>query len=442
MVNQYRYKIITFGCQMNKSDSERIVTLLENLGYKGAKSLESADLVIFNTCSVRQSAEDRVYGQIRNLKKLKKKNSNLVIVVTGCMAGRDIDGKIRKKMPDVDLFFPTVEIINLPKWLTSFHPEIINSGELVDDYLKINPRYNSAFQAFVPISNGCNNFCTYCVVPFGRGREVYRSVKDILDEVRKLDDKNYKEITLLGQVVNRYLPSDEENFSQENPYQDNFARLLWEVNQFKNIQRIHFTAAYPRDINDEIIDALTLPKQVNYLHLPVQSGDNEVLKRMNRQYTREDYLAIIKKLREKKPNIALGTDIIVGFCGEDENAFQNTIDLYKEADFDISYNAIYSSRSGTVADKKFKDDVSLQEKKRRWKILHKLMEEIVFKKNQKYDGQEVLVLIEKYKDGFCYGNSREMKLVKFSSDKNLVGEIVKVKINKAEKWILYGNLVK
>jgi len=427
---------------MNKSDSERITTLVEDLGYKQADALESADLVIFNTCSVRQSAEDRVYGQIRNLKKIKKKNPRLVIALTGCMAGRDIDGKIREKLPEVDLFFPTKDVVNLPKWLAEFHPEIVNSGNINSDYLKINPQYNSKFQAFVPISNGCNNFCTYCVVPFGRGREVYRPVKDILDEVRKLDDKNYKEITLLGQVVNRYLPADEENFSKNNPYQDNFARLLWEVNQFKNIQRIHFTAAYPRNMNDEIIDALTLPKQVNLLHLPVQSGDNGVLKKMNRQYTREDYLDIIKRLKKKKPDIALGTDIIVGFCGETEEAFQNTIDLYKEADFDISYNAMYSPRSGTVAANKFKDDVAQEEKKRRWKILHKLMEEIVLRKNQKYAGREVSVLVEKYKDGFCFGNSREMKLVKFSGDKNLVGKIANIKIVKADKWILQGNLAK
>lgn len=427
---------------MNKSDSERIASLVESLGYKKADNLESADLVIFNTCSVRQTAEDRIYGQMKNLSKLREKNPDLVAIVTGCMPGRDSDGKIRAKLSEVDLFLPTKDIVQLPKLLAEFHPYICNTGNAAWDYLRVNPRYNSAYQAFVPISNGCNNFCAYCVVPYARGREVHRPVKDILEEIRKLDDSGCQEITLLGQVVNRYLPEDEKNFSRDNPYKDNFARLLWEINQFKNIARIHFTAADPRDMNNEIIDALTLPKQVNYLHLPVQSGDSEVLKRMNRHYTREDYLHIIKKIRKKKPEIALGTDIIVGFCGETEEAFQNTVDLYKQADFDISYTATYSPRSGTTAALKFKDDVARAEKKRRWNILQKLMEETTWRKNQKYVGREVSVLVETHEDGFCLGNSREMKLVKFPGNKNLAGEVVNVKIEKAAEWILYGNLNK
>lgn len=427
---------------MNKSDSERIASLVEALGYKEAEDIDSADLIIFNTCSVRQTAEDRVLGRNRDFRRLKEKNPRLVIAVTGCMAGRDGDGQIKKRLPEVDLFFPTKDLIYLPKWLREFHPELCNTGDKLVDYLKIESRYNSSFQAFVPISNGCNNFCTYCVVPYSRGREVYRPVKDILSEIKDLDSRGYKEITLLGQVVNRYLPADEENFSKNNPYQDNFARLLWEINQFPNIKRIHFTAADPRDMNDEIIDALTLPKQVNYLHLPVQSGDNEILRRMNRNYTREDYLSVVKKLREKKPEIALGTDIIVGFCGENEGAFQNTVDLYKQADFDISYTAMYSERTGTVAAKTLKDDVSREEKKRRWEILQKLMEETVLRKNQKYVGRKVSVLVDKYENGFCYGNSSEMKLVEFPSGEDLTSKIVGVKIEKAEEWILRGELDK
>ncbi len=440
MKKELKYHIITMGCQMNKSDSERVRSLLERLGFFETDNREEADFILINTCSVRQTAEDRVYGLMKEFARLKKNNARLITAVTGCMAGRDKDNKMRKKLSEVDLFFPIDDLPNLPKWISELNPEVELISNIESDYLGLSAKFSSNFQAFVPIQTGCNQFCTYCVVPYARGRERYRPVREVMSEIIELDRKGYKEITLLGQAVNSYEPIDAQEFSNNNPYKDNFAALLWEINQLENIARVHFTAPHPLHINDEQIDVLALPKQVNYLHLPVQSGDNEVLARMNRKYTREYYLDIINKIRERVPDIVLGTDIIVGFCGETEKQFQNTVDLYKQADFDISYTAMYSPRSGTVAAKNFPDDVLLTEKKRRWWELQKIMEKNTLRKNKKFLNKEVEVLVENYKKGYCQGNSREMKTVRFKNNQDLNGEIVKVKIDKPEMWILEGNL--
>ena len=439
-MNKGKFYIITYGCQMNKNDSERIAGMLESVGLSATDQPEEADLILLNSCSVRQTAEDRIFGQVKQLAKMRRKQRpNLIIAVTGCMAGRDKDGRLKKKLPEVDLFFPTVDAVQLPRWISELNPDLIQVKDPeLTEFFDAQPSHNSDFQAFVPIQTGCNNFCSYCVVPHARGLQKNRPLQQVMNEVRGLAAKGYLEITLLGQAVNTYEASDPDQFSSDNPYKDHFAALLWEINQIQGIERIFFTAPYPRNMTDEVIDALALPKMINYLHLPVQSGDNEMLKRMNRKYTREEYLELVKRIQKRVPNIALGTDIIVGFCSETEEEFQNTVDLYKQAQFDISYTAMYSTRSGTVAAKAFKDDVSRDEKKRRWKILHKLMEEIVLKKNQAFVGQEVSVLVEKCENGIYSGNSREMKLVQFSGSEDLVGKIVSVKIGMAKEWVLFG----
>ena len=262
--------------------------------------------------------------------------------------------------------------------------------------------------------------------------------------------------------MNSYRAPDQENFSPQNPYKDHFAALLWEVNQIPAIQRMHFTAPHPLHMTDEVMDAMTLPAHLNYIHLPVQAGDDEVLRRMNRRYTTAQYMDVIRRLREKIPDIAIGTDIIVGFCGETPEQFEKTSKLYEEVGFDISYTAQYSTRSGTAAWRAFKDDVSREEKKRRWNALQEIQERIVFQKNQQFVGKIVSVLVDRYQEpvptdemlalpgnilerlaempGTCFGNSREMKLVSFEGGKELVGQIVDVKIERAEKWILYGKL--
>jgi tRNA-2-methylthio-N6-dimethylallyladenosine synthase len=457
-----KYHLLTFGCQMNKNDSERMETILRGLGFDSTDIPEEADLILMNTCSVRQQAEDRVFNKVRDFEKIKEINPKLIIGITGCMAGRDRDGVIRKKIPAVDLYFPTADMAQLPRWIGELRPELVNGLDLAEDYLKIKPERNSVRQAFVSIQTGCNKFCTYCVVPFARGLEKNRSIKDILDEIRDLAAHGCIEVTLLGQTVNSYLAPDAENFSEGNPYQNHFARLLWEVNQIPEIKRLHFTAPHPLHMTDEVIDAMALPAHVNFIHLPVQAGDNEVLRRMNRRYTIEQFNDVVRRLREKIPTIAIGTDIIVGFSGETPEQFQKTIGMYQNIGFDIGYNAKYSERSGTAAKRAFKDDVTQEEKKRRWFELQAVMEKVVFEKNQQYVGKIVSVLVERHEPpkitdemlkmpekiqealakqpGMCFGNSREMKLVTFAGGKELVGEIVDVKIEKAGTWILEGQI--
>lgn len=433
-----KYHLITFGCQMNKSDSERIKYLLEGLEFEETKEYKEADFIIINSCSVRQSAEDRIFGLIKNFNKLKKEKRDLVVAITGCMPGRDGSGKIRKRVKGVDLFFPISELHTLYNQLKKIRPEWVVQIKSYEEYLKINPHYSSKFQAFIPIQIGCNRFCSYCIVPYSRGREQCRKVVDIIKEIEALAQKGYLHIELLGQVINNYQAPDPESFNKNNPYKNHFAALLWEANQVKGIERIHFTSAHPIFMDDEVIDALTLPKQINYLHLAVQSGDNKILKAMNRPYTTREYLQILQKIREKKPEIALGTDIIVGFPGEGEKEFQKTISLYKKADFDIAYLAKYSPRSGTLSAKIFEDNISWDEKKRRWRTLQNLMEKIAFKKNQKYLDKKVEVLVEKYEQNKCSGWSREMKMVEFVGNESLVGKLINVKIKETSTWVLRG----
>lgn len=436
----FKYHLMTLGCQMNKSDSERVAAVLERSGLRETRLVAEADVVVINSCSVRQAAEDRVFGQLRNLGRLREKRPHLIVAVTGCLPGRDKDGVIRAKMPEADLYFPIRDLPQLPRRLAELNPALANTGDIEADYLKIAPRYSSKFQAFVTIQTGCKKFCTYCVVPFARGLGGNRPAADVLAEVRALSEDGTIEVTLLGQAINTYVAPDPGSFSAANPYTDHFAALLWEVNQVPGIRRVNFTGAHPMNMTDEVIDALALPRMVNFLHLPVQAGNNEVLRRMNRRYTRERYLEIIGKVRARVPGIALGSDIIVGFCGETAEQFEDTVSLYREADFDISYNAMYSTRSGTQAAKLFQDDVPRPEKKRRWNVLQKLMEETVLRKNQAYLGRTVEVLVDHRGDGWCGGNSRELKLVRFPSDVDRRGQLVRVSVSKAMEWLLSGDL--
>jgi len=457
-----KYQLITYGCQMNKNDSERIAAILRGVGFEPTENREEAELILMNTCSVRQTAENRIFGHVVQFAELKEKNPKLILGITGCMPGRDRDGAIRRKLPIIDLYFPTSEVNQLPRWISELRPDLVNSPDIAEDYLKVIPERRTMKQAFVTIQTGCNKFCTYCVVPFSRGLEKNRPVKDILDEVRDLAAHGCVEVTLLGQTVNSYRAPDPENFTGGNPYKDHFAALLWEVNQVPGISRLHFTAPHPLHMTDEVIDAMTLPAHLNYIHLPVQAGDDEVLRRMNRRYTTAQYLEAIERLRTKIPNLAIGTDIIVGFCGESAEQFEKTADLYRQVRFDISYTAQYSPRSGTAAFRAFKDDVTKEEKKRRWNVLQEIQEQIVYEKNQTFVGKTVSVIVERHEPpaptdemlalpgnilerlarmpGTCFGNSREMKLVSFEGPKELVGKIVNVKIERAEKWILYGRL--
>jgi tRNA-2-methylthio-N6-dimethylallyladenosine synthase len=437
-----KYHLVTYGCQMNKNDSERIAGLLSGLGFTSTDDEGNADLILLNTCSVRQTAEDRIFGKMKDFIALKAKNPDLIIAVTGCMAGRDKKGEFKERMAPVDLYFPTPEMVKLPRWIAELRPELVNSASLEDDYLKIRPSRVPSAQAFVTIQTGCNKFCTYCVVPYARGLEKNRPAKDILNEVRDLADHGVIEVTLLGQTVNSYRAPDPETFSSRNPYHDHYASLLWEVHEIPGIQKIHWTAPHPNSMTDEVIDALTLQKQVNYLHLPVQAGSNDVLFRMNRKYTREKFLDVIEKVKAKRPGIALGTDIIVGFPGETAEQFEETVSLYRACDFDISYTAQYSPRSGTLGVKLYADDVSREEKRRRWQVLQEVMEETAKRKNQAFVDTVVHVLVDKLENGLASGNTNEMKLCRFAAtDPNLVGKIVPVRITQALEWQLNGSML-
>jgi len=329
---------------MNVSDAERITGWYKAKNWKESRTNKEADEIVIVTCSVRQTAEDRVYGLVNNLEKLKKQNPNLKIILTGCMLRYPLKW-LREKMPTVDEF-----------------------KKISDFTKKTKPIYQKKIHAYVPIMEGCNQFCSYCVVPYARGREKSRSFAEIICEIEELTKRGYRGITLLGQNVNAY-GKDLKN------QKHNFANLLIEIHKINGLKKISFLTSNPWDLIDKIISVMSLPKIDRYLHLPVQSGDDDILKKMNRHYTANDYLKLIVKIKKEIPDIQIGTDIVVGFPGETEKQFQNTLDLCKKVGFIKAYVAMYSPRLGTAAFK-IKDDVSHQEKRRRWKILDDLINKI------------------------------------------------------------------
>ncbi|HXK32178.1 MAG TPA: MiaB/RimO family radical SAM methylthiotransferase [Candidatus Paceibacterota bacterium] len=332
-----KYQIITFGCQMNKADSERIATTLEKKGYKPTKDFKKANLVLINMCSIRQSAVDRVYGKINNLKKIKAKKPKLKTILTGCILKTD-----KKKF-------------------AMFFDEIWNNK----NYFKEKPKCQNKLLAFVPTSNGCNNACTYCVVPYTRGALNCRNHKEILKEAKNFIKKGFKEIWFLGQNVNDYHSPTNKTI--------NFAKLLKLINDIPGKFRILFTSPHPKNFSDELIESLdSCQKFGNYLNVPVQSGNDQILKKMNRNYTAKEYRKLIEKIKKKIPEIKLSTDIIVGFPGETKKQFQDTVKLFKEIKFNWAYISKYSPRPGTTA-LKLKDDIPLSEKKKRETILREIL---------------------------------------------------------------------
>lgn len=435
-----KYRVITYGCQMNRSDSERAEALLRGVGFEPTERDEEADLILVNTCSVRQTAEDRVYGLMRRFAEMKERNPRLMIAVMGCMAGRDKDGKIRSKLPTVDFFFPTSRMTELPRWIAERDPHLLKTADTPEDYLKIMPMRKGTRQAYLTIQTGCDKFCSYCVVPFARGLPKDRPFADVIGEARELIAGGCVEITLLGQAVNAWKAPDPQNFSAGNPFKDSFAALLWELDRLPGLERFHYTAPHPLHVSEEGIEAMTLPKHVRFVHLPAQAGSSAVLKRMNRRYAREDYLGVISRIKERIPDIAIGTDLIVGFPGETAEQFEETVSLYREVGFDISYTAQYSPRSGTASWRAFPDDVSREEKKRRWEVMQKLMEETVLERNRALVGRTVRVLIDSVDSkGVAEGNCEYMKRVRFRPTEGRgVGAFEEVTIERAREWVLYG----
>lgn len=427
------------------------------LGFNKTDKLEDTDIVLLNTCSIKQKAEDKVFGKMRELKTIKAKK-DLIVIITGCMVRESSSRYSQKRDPlfsrikELDIALRTEELPKLAELLREINPKIKIKEieeESLEDYLKIDATHtshNTNAQALVPISNGCDKFCTYCIVPYSRGREKSRKIEDILREAEKLVENGCKEITLIGQTVNSYGLSnyDKENKTFKSSDREPFVCLLEEIDRLheKGLQRVRFTSPHPAYMSDQLITAMaTLKTQMPYLHLPLQAGDNKTLKRMNRPYTIEQYREIIKKLRKKIPDISISTDIIVGFCGETEEEFQNTYDRFKEFGFEHAYLAQYSDRKGTTANRFMKDDIPTKTKKQRWEILNELLKKQSESSLKRFIGKTVNVLVENQEGDLCTGRSENFKTVQFNTNKNLLGEIVPVKITGKVPWVLKGELL-
>ncbi len=433
--------ITTWGCQMNEHDSENIFGMIEKMGYGVTEEQSDADLIIYNTCAVRENAELKVYGNLHVLKKYKEKNPDLVIAVCGCMMQQPhVVEEIKNKYPHVNLVFGTHNIYKFPELLNT----VIESDEAMYDIWDIDGRIIEGLptqrkhdiKAFVNIMYGCNNFCTYCIVPYTRGRERSRNPEDIITEAKKLVEGGVKEITLLGQNVNSY----GKTFEPQYP----FHRLLEDMNNIEGLERIRFMTSHPKDISDELIDAIAnLEKVCESLHLPVQSGSSRVLKEMRRHYTKEDYLSIIDKVKEKVDGIGLTTDIMVGFPGETEEDFAHTLDVVRKAQYDLAFTFLYSVRKGTVAenmDNHIDEDV----KKDRFDRLLAVVNEAATKTAQAYQDKVVEVLVEgvsKKNPEYMMGRNRQNKLVNFKGTEDLIGKLVNVKITEPKSFSLNGEMI-
>ncbi|NMB11423.1 MAG: tRNA (N6-isopentenyl adenosine(37)-C2)-methylthiotransferase MiaB [Firmicutes bacterium] len=433
--------IRTFGCQMNQRDTETIRGLLLEAGYGFTEHAEDADLVLFNTCCVRENPERKVYGQVGQLKEVKAGKPGMVIGICGCMPQQKEElTQMLERLPHVDLFFGTHNIHRLPGLLHKIYAtgerivEIWDEGGEPTEGLPA--LRESRFKAWVTIMYGCNNFCSYCIVPYVRGRERSRSPQDILREVEELADRGIKEITLLGQNVNSY--------GQDLKSELDFADLLEELNQVRGIRRIRFTTSHPKDISDKLILQLAqLDKVCEHLHLPVQAGSNDVLRRMNRGYSRERYLQLVERVRQHVPDISLTSDIMVGFPGETEADFADTLSLVEEVEYDSAFTFIYSPRKGTPA-AKMPDQVPEEAKKERIYRLIDLQNRISLKRNQELVGHELEVLVEgtsKNDTQLLTGKTRTAKTVLFPGTEDLVGQLVNVGIREAQTWSLTGEIV-
>lgn len=440
--NGKRLHILTFGCQMNEHDSEIMRALLEKSGYEWTDNIGEADLVVLNTCSVRKHAEQRVLGILGNLKRFKKKKPNLIIALGGCMAQNpEIQEFISNKATYVDVLFGTRNYHKLPELVRKAEEckERVFEPSCGDEEIpsELPAHHSSRVKAYVTIIYGCNNFCSYCIVPYTRGREKSRPPSEIYEEVSQLAEQGFREVILLGQNVNSYGKDLQEDV--------NFAKLLKMLDPIPGIARIRYTTSHPRDFTDELIDTIAESKKVcEHFHLPVQAGSNKVLEKMNRGYTREDYFELIEKIRKRIPNASITTDIIVGFPGESDRDFLDTLDLVKRVRFDAAYTFIYSPRYGTPA-AAMKDEISLEEKKNRLQQLNQLQSQITLEINKGYEGKIVEVLVEgksKTNPNRWSGRTRTNKIVVFDCQDDLEGELVNIEINCAQTWTLFGAINK
>ena len=434
-----KFNILTLGCQMNERDSETLAGMLTEMGYEQIDDRNQADIAIINTCSVRDHADRRFFGMLGQLKKIKEKNPGFIVCVCGCMMQQQhIIDQIKEKYPWVDIIFGTHNIHRFPRLLGNVISEKEKQIEIWEDGGEIVEGLPSKrlykHKAFVNIMFGCNNFCTYCIVPYTRGRERSRRPEDILAEIRRLADDGVKEITLLGQNVNSYKGEGGVDF----------ADLLRMINEVDGIERIRFMTSHPKDLSDRLIDVYRdCDKVCSFFHLPVQSGNDNILKRMNRRYTADDYMELVRKLREARPDISLTTDIIVGFPGETEEEFEDTLKLVEAVNFDSAFTFMYSKRKGTPA-AEYDDQIPEEIKHDRFDRLVETVNRCAADRNARFIGQITPVLVEgvsKSDEGCVTGRNPQNKIVNFPGDASLTGTIVNVKISEAGTFSLVGKMV-
>jgi tRNA-2-methylthio-N6-dimethylallyladenosine synthase len=438
----YKLKLFikTFGCQMNVNDSEYIIGQLEQLGYSTTEDIFKSNLILLNTCCVRAKVEQKIYSLIGKIKKIKNNNPNVILGICGCMAQKEKEN-IFKRAPYVDFIFSPSqvnnleEIINIVRYGNKKYISCENTPEFSFNHIPV--KRESKISAWIQIMRGCNNYCSYCVVPYTRGPEQSRGVSEILSEVKKLAQSKYKEIFLLGQNVNSYGKDLSQSVT--------FSELLELLNNIDGIERIRFTTSHPKDFSFDLIKTIKKCNKIcNHIHLPIQSGSSKILKMMNRKYDVNYYKNIIKEIRNNIDNIAITTDVMVGFPGETEEDFMATLRAFKEIEFDEAYTFIYSNRDNAIASL-LPEQVPLQLKKERlWKLID-LQKNISTKINKKLEGEILEVLVDKkskkHIENQFSGRTGSNKTVVFTSKQDLLGQLVNVKIIKSSPWTLYGELI-
>ena len=436
-----KYLIATYGCQMNEHDSEKIAWVLEDLGYTSTEDKDDADFIIYNTCAVRKTAEDKIYGKLGELKALKRNKPDVILAICGCMMQvKEAVDTVKSKHSHVDIIFGTNNIHKLPQLIDSHKKtgktiiDILEENREIDEDIDSNRKFD--YKAFVNITYGCNNFCTYCIVPYTRGRERSRNPESIINEIKGLVKNGCKEVTLLGQNVNSYGKTLEGKYT--------FADLLVDINKIEGLERIRFMTSHPKDISDQVIELFgKLDKLCDQLHLPVQSGSNRILKEMNRKYTRESYIEKINKVRKVNPSISITTDIIVGFPGESEEDFNETLSLVEEVGFDSAFTFLYSIREGTPA-AEMENQIDDKVKHERFQRLLDALHPIGLKKNEQLINSNVKVLVEevsKNNEEVLTGRTTGGKLVHFKGNRELIGKIVNVRVNSVKTFTLEGEIV-
>lgn len=432
-----KYFLATYGCQMNVFDSEVIAATMEGLACYPVESAREADVIIFNTCCVRENADMKVYGRLGEFKPLKTSNPDLMIVVAGCLAQKDGE-QMRERFPHVDLVLGTHNLRDLRAQLLDIQQtrqarvHVEQGGAALD----LEARRSSTFQAWVPISVGCDEYCTFCIVPFVRGRMRSRPIASVRHEVRKLADQGFVEVTLLGQNVNAY--------GDDLDPRTDFADLLRSLADIEGVRRLRFTSPHPRNFSTRVLEAMAeIPMVCEHVHLPLQAGDDTVLRRMNRPYTRDRFIALAEEIRARIPGVAISTDIIVGFAGETEAQFENTLDVVRRVQFDHAYMFAYSEREGTPA-MKIRDHLPEEVRMDRLYRLIREQNDITMKRNQALEGQVQEVLVEgpsKKDPTHMTGRTRQMRVVNFPGTTDLVGTLVEVKLTRGYTWGLMGERV-